>query len=482
MMITEIGHYALVLALGRNRDIAWGGTSLHAASSDLFEVGSRGPERIETRRERIKVRWWPDQEITIRSAPEGPIVSDSPLLVPAPRGRRRRGSGEALALRWIGHQPSDEMSALLGVARASDWDGFIGALESFAVPAQNMIYADARGRVAQAMAARLPRRPLAPPDELVAAQEAELHWESPVAASGLPKIDRPDAPFVASANNRPDGGEVAVGHFFSPNDRVERLRHLLGGPEKKSLAFLARMQQDVGMERGKGYATRLVALLAESGRQTTGSPLMAALAAWDGVYEEGSAGALAFELLAYRLIVALHGQAAVPVYAATWDAWALLAEDMDHSEQGRLRDAAAKALGEAEPVFRKLKRWGEAHRLRLAHFLGKAPLIGRRYRFADLPAGGGNETLMKTAHGFATGRHQVRYGANARHISDLSDPDENYFVLLGGQDGWLGSTTWLDQLPLWRSGSYIQMPLTPEKVAAQFPHVTRHRPQGGGGA
>jgi penicillin amidase len=126
-----------------------------------------------------------------------------------------------------------------------------------------------------------------------------------------------------------------------------------------------------------------------------------------------------------------------------------------------------------------LRSWGEAHRLRLRHFLGRAPLIGRAYRYADLPSDGSNETVMKTAHGFAGGRHSIRYGANARHISDLSDPDENYFVLLGGQDGWLGSTTWLDQLELWRAGQYIKMPLRPKSVRQAFPHVTVLRPRVG---
>ena len=31
------------------------------------------------------------------------------------------------------------------------------------------------------------------------------------------------------------------------------------------------------------------------------------------------------------------------------------------------------------------------------------------------------------------GANTVTYGSNARHISDMSDPDGNYFVLLGGQ-------------------------------------------------
>jgi penicillin amidase len=64
----------------------------------------------------------------------------------------------------------------------------------------------------------------------------------------------------------------------------------------------------------------------------------------------------------------------------------------------------------------------------------------------------------------------------ARHISDLSDPDRNHFVLLGGQDGWLGSTTFLDQVPLWQHGQYVTLPLRAETARATFPHHTELMP------
>jgi hypothetical protein len=45
--------------------------------------------------------------------------------------------GERLALRWIGHRPSDEMTAMLAVNRARDWDEFRHALADFARSSQN---------------------------------------------------------------------------------------------------------------------------------------------------------------------------------------------------------------------------------------------------------------------------------------------------------------------------------------------------------
>jgi penicillin G amidase len=48
-------------------------------------------------------------------------------------------------------------------------------------------------------------------------------------------------------------------------------------------------------------------------------------------------------------------------------------------------------------------------------------------------------------------------------------------VLLGGQDGWLGSAHAADQVALWRAGAYLQVPLRPEAAEA-WPHWTELTP------
>ncbi len=61
----------------------------------------------------------------------------------------------------------------------------------------------------------------------------------------------------------------------------------------------------------------------------------------------------------------------------------------------------------------------------------------------------------------------------------LSDLDENYFVLLGGQDGWFRSSTFTSQMPLWLEGGYVQVPLRLETVRRTFKHQTTLRPKRG---
>jgi penicillin amidase len=79
---------------------------------------------------------------------------------------------------------------------------------------------------------------------------------------------------------------------------------------------------------------------------------------------------------------------------------------------------------------------------------------------------------MKTAHGPATRRHTAAYGSTARYAFDMADLDANYLTLLGGQDGWWGSDTMLDQLDSWRRQESVQVPLSPEVVALTFCHQT----------
>ena len=83
---------------------------------------------------------------------------------------------------------------------------------------------------------------------------------------------------------------------------------------------------------------------------------------------------------------------------------------------------------------------------------------------------------MKRAHGLSNEKRNVTYGANARHISDLGDADENYFSLVGGQDGFWGSENYLDLYRLWQLDEYVRLPLRLESITQQFNHQMQLRP------
>ena len=69
-----------IFALGRNPWAAWGGTNMRAASSDLYALADAPEIDIIERQEQIAVRWWLDEEITVRETAYGPVISDAPLF------------------------------------------------------------------------------------------------------------------------------------------------------------------------------------------------------------------------------------------------------------------------------------------------------------------------------------------------------------------------------------------------------------------
>jgi penicillin amidase len=448
------------IAIGRNPWIAWGGASLHAASSDLVEV-SRGTalgERVET----IRVRGEADIALRVAESPWGPVVSDLPAF---------RFADRRLALRWMGHHPSDEFTAMLRVGRARNWNEFRNAFDGYALPGLEMNFADTSGHIGQVMAAKLPRRKNAEPPDIVSRPDAS--WDFPIGSTELPaRLDPPEG-FVASANARPPDNIPIIGFHFSPPDRLMRLRHLLSKQNGLCVPGLMRIQRDVHLAAALAQRDAVLAWLRQVPPQAHQTrQFRDALETWDGNYDAQSPGANAFELLFFHLARELVPAKYRSAYDAAWGTRALIWEDVMAAPAETRLPALRRAARKAARDFERGTMWGERHRLRLAHPFGLIPLIGRRYRFADLPAPGTSETLMKTAHGPANRRHGASYGSVARHISDLSDPDANYFALLGGQDGWFGSANFTDQVALWQGGQYIALPLHASSAVKSFRHRT----------
>ncbi len=464
-----------ILGVGRNPDVGWGGTNMRAAASDLFDV-SRLPEG-EIRRGEVTIRrrLWPDTRRTVRVTPFGPIVTDASLVPARP--------GEAIALRWVGHEPTDEITALLRAARARNGEEFRAAFAGFGVSPQNMIWAGRDGRIGQFYATTLPSRRAVPVTDPVldpGDPEATTPWTRLMDVRDLPFVVDPREGVLASANNPPEplGGRAppVLGWFFSDADRVTRLRELLNAKPRLSTADIAAIQTDTRSPRA---AVLAAALLERVEGMAEAAPLAAALRGWDGDYRADSRAPVAFELLLRHIVPALlpeerRAEGGNPRGPETqWNfITAFLLRDLDALGPDRRAAALRAAASAASGEFAMAGTWGEWHRLRAAHWLVNLPVIGGLFVYGDYPAGGSRETPMKTSHGLIAGRHWATFGSMARHVSDMSDPDANWFVLWGGQDGWLGSAAFADQVALWRERRAIRVPLQAATVAAEFPMVT----------
>ncbi len=454
-----------MILVGRNEHIAWAGTNMRSASSDVYRLTPEDLKDAGAEEETIKVRLWFDRKIVKRFARHGAVVSDSPLF--------KAGENETLALKWVGHAKTDEFTTFLKVNRAADWDEFVAAFETYGVSGQNFIYADVQGRIGSIPAVMIPRRQYKEPEDLVLdSTDPSALWDGFLKPVELPAVLNPESGFLASANNLPFEHDPPLGFFFSPNDRIERLHELLSAKDKIDVDYIRQMQRDVYV----GSACRLKQNIMERLDRIVENEELTAetqrfldiLRDWDGRYEVDSQGAAAFQLYLFHLIrryVDSEFDKDMRKYYLKNDKVAyFVAEDLARISNEKFRAALKNAVGD----FDGGKEWGDLHRLRLRSLLGYIPVLGKKFRYGDYPVAGTYNSLMKTAHDIDNREHQAHYGANARFISKMSGLNDNWFVLLGGQDGWLGGESMIDQFPLWQKGEYMKIPMEIRKIKEEF--------------
>lgn len=494
-------------AVGRNQNIAWGGTNMWSISTHLIEVSEEELSRLDVREEKIRVRFGRDKKIKIQEIDGRPIVSDIPMFK----------SSKPLSLYWVGAESSDEVLAFLKLNRAKNWQDFKEAFVTYAASGQNFVYADEKGQVGKVAAFRqlqLDQNYQVPLPKFVAQKTFKN-------VNALPIEFRPPTDVVVSANealpvmknnksestNDKNALFTPISVFHAPNDRVDRMRELLLNYKKPvDLKYAQQIQLDVhsasalklsriivdvieselsnedlsevgSLDRASGKAKSKDKGSADSKAHLYQDHLAyQVLKNWDGNYDLESEGALVFEVLSARLMESYWSFISSQLLES--DAEVLKSLYSMHTRSTAWRKDLGKVL-QNTPAFveqqnwtthlnialvrlKEFKNWGAFHPITVAHPLGRAPLVGKSFRFYQGPYMGGNETLMKSAHNLSSAKAPVNFGAQSRWLTDLSSVDANYFVMLGGQDGWLKSDNTNDQTPLWLKGAYLHIPFSKE--------------------
>jgi len=434
------------LALGRNQYISWGGTNMRAQSTDFVELSDNELEDIDTVKTTIKKRWWWDETFEFRYSEHGPLLNDVPFF--------KDKLEKPVAMKWRGHEASDEISALLGATKAKSVKEFFASFKGYAVSAQNFLVADVGGNTGMIRAAELPTREEGQSYPFIDVSEATKSWSQLLNPLTIPKVYNPKEGVIVSANDRPSFIAPLLSRNFAPNQRRDRILEYLRSSPKFSVSDFQKFQLDVFSQ----MSFDLKELFLEQGLVESKEGLEI-LRGWDGSYEVASKGAVFYQIYFSHLAKAcLNSQEQRSSKSQLVMKHYLTRDSVDSCWLDSVQEAEKQALASRK----KYPTWGDFHRMRVAHPLSNIPLVGSKYRFREFPIAGGVETVLKTAHGLEDGQHVARYGAQARHISDLADADSNYFVLFGGNDGWIQSENFLDQVDLWQKGELIQLPLTLE--------------------
>lgn len=491
--------------IGHNAEIAWGFTNLGPDVTDLFLEQTEGDDRyvrdgetqaMDVHTETIEVRGAHDVELRVRQTIHGPLISDvssdfATVGANAPTDEPgERGTGYAVALAWTALDPAPTADAILSLNRASDWDEFREAASDFAVPAQNLVYADREGHIGYQSPGRIPIRRAGndgtmPVEGWISAND----WTGDyVPFDGLPSVLDPEEGFIVTAN------QAVVGEFYpylltkdwDYGYRSTRILDAMVAEGELSLQEMASLQLD----SANPMAETLVPYLLDIG--DLHSPYYRnaqdLLRDWDFTQPADSAPAAYFNVIWRTLLeLTFHDDLRERTWPDGGDRWfqvvsAMLTEpagpwwdDAETDEVETRDDILRQAMVEArDELTRRQSRdprrwtWGHIHRMNLhSSTLGESGVapVERLLNRDGWEVGGGSSIVDATAWNAVEG-YEVTAAPSMRMVVSLADFDDSRWINLTGVSGHPASSHYSDQTELFVAGETLPWAFSREAVEA----------------
>ncbi|MFZ2517026.1 MAG: penicillin acylase family protein [Candidatus Lutibacillus vidarii] len=509
------------VVIGHNAEIAWAFTNLGPDVTDFYleKITGATYERdyqqqpVVTRQETLKVAGGADVALTVRETVHGPVISDVIDSVaamgqhPVVAGKAERAE-YAVSLAWTGLVPSATADAIFALDAATTFAEFREAARLFAVPSQNLLYADTAGHIGYQSPGLIPIRSAATPGAPAGywpapGWDSQYDWRGWVPFEDLPTSYDPPEGYLVAANQ----AVTASSRPFLTTEwdygyRAQRIRDLLTASPTVTPQQMASIQLDTV----NGFAaTMTAALLAvDLSDDTFTRAAQDLLKGWDYTQpadtSRSSAAAAYFNAVWARVLTTTFSDEAnlQPDGGARWMAavTALLKDPSNpwwddkstpgvvENEQGILRTALVdarldltKTLGKDPTTW----RWGRLHTLTLQNsVLGGEAVPGPiRSLFTRGPyqMPGGSAIVNALGWDASTG-YTVNWGPSMRMVVDLGNLDASTWVNQTGQSGHPFTPHYDDQIDAWVNGQTFPWPSSRTAVEAATVDVLTLLPSG----
>lgn len=459
--------------IGHNDRIAWGVTTTGYDVLDVYleKVAEKKDhllfegEAYPIRKEKVvfKIKEGDgirEEEEEIWYSRHGPIVVREGL------------PGRMVSFRWTGHEPSFEIEAFLKINRAKNLDEFKAALESFAVGAQNFVYADREGNIFYWAPARVPLREGAPFMPLDGSSRAS-EWKGYIPYEELPQATNPAQGYIATANQRPVAEDYPyyIGLFFDPGYRQVRIEERIKEKPRLSFEEVQAIQGDDLMVHARQIVPHLLASL--EGEPAFETPYRL-LRDWDYRAAAQSVAASLYHKWVKHLLLTLFapfgedGQRLAGRASFSLPALTKMLEGRTRLDwfgarrEAVLRKTLQAALDELREMLGKEAdqwTWGKLHKLRLGNLLRQSP------HPEPIPRHGSIGTVDNAGFNILGDDYHFSGGPSTRFTVQMGETIRAENVLPGGQAG-SPSSHYTDQLELWLGSLAHPMLFAEEEVQA----------------
>ena len=508
------------VVIGHNQQIAWGFTNLGPDVTDLFLEKVSGKTYtydgkqlpLTMRDETIDVLGRDEPfTFTVRSTRHGPLLSDvsselSTVGANSPVDEEEapyRGNGYAVALAWTALDPQPTADAIFALDRATGWDEFRAAASKFAVPSQNLVYADRDGHIGYQAPGLIPiRKPGNDGDYPAEGWLPSNDWTGKyIPFESLPTVLDPKDGFVATANQAVVGKKYPffLGDSWAYGYRSQRIVDLLQRKAKLSVADMAQIQLDTRNGFAPTMVPYLLDVLMPSQYLADGQRL---LKNWDYDQEADSPAAAYFNAT-YKNVLALtfHDEMREAIWPDGGGRWfevmrRLLARPHSHWWDDVTTEAVvetrddilARAMADArdELVRRQARRavdwtWGHQHRMNLENqTLGQSDigLVKWLFNRGGYQVGGGGEIVDATKWDAASDSYDVTASPSMRMVVSMADLDSSTWVNLTGVSGHAFNSHYVDQTDLWVAGKSLPWAYSRDAVEAAAEDTLTLKPAG----
>ncbi|MEJ7741567.1 MAG: penicillin acylase family protein [Nocardioidaceae bacterium] len=389
---------------------------------------------------------------------------------------------------------------MFGFNTAGNWSEFRAAGRNFAVPSQNLVYADTAGHIGYQAPGLIPIRRTGQGDWPVPGWDPAYEWDDDyVPYDALPSVLDPDDGYVITANQAVVDDDYPY-HLGSSTDygyRAQRIRTLLQEDDSLTVEDMAAIQLDTYSELAEKATPMLRKIALPSNYYRQGQRT---LAQWDFHADADSAGAAYFSMV-WAFVLELTFADELPVDSlpngdSRW--WAVMEklleeprnsfwDDVVTTDKRETRDEIlqlAMIAGRDELTRQTSRRasdwqWGNLHTLTLRN----QPLGSKGSPAAFLFNRGhyelaGGPSIVNATHYDPTEGFEVTALPSMRMVIPLDDLDASTWVNLTGASGHAYHDNYTDQTQLWVDGESLPWAFSREEVEAATEHELLLEPAG----
>ena len=468
--------------IGFNERVAWGMTTAMSDVLDWYRITFKDESRREylydgewrstaRRVEKIRVKGSSTIIDTVLYTHHGPVA-----YLPGEKPYSPRVPQNA-AMRWTGHDPSNELQTILMLNRAADYDDFVEAISHYDCPGQNIVFADVTGDIAIWHCGKLPVRWKGQGVTISEGTDPAYEWQGWIPREHLPHVKNPAQNFVASANNHAadSGYPYFLGMDFASSARACRIREVLSAGGKFTPEHMMALQNDVLDVQARRCLPLLIESVSGIAMNAAEKTAFEILQAWNYEYRAELIAPTVYDSwwrTLYRLVWSdemEHPEGSLNWPGVDLTVYLILNEpefscfDDKRTEKKETRQdvivssfrLACRDLTErwGDPV--ETWAWGRTRGTDLMH-LSRIPGFG----VEGLSTHGGSYCVNKTTR---------THGPSWRMIVRLGPEIRAWAVYPGGQSGHPGSEYYDDGIEDWVEGRVAALPFleSPDEAAAE---------------